>query len=391
MAEKTKVVKILLKNKTAQEWQVQNPVLGKGELGIENDTSKFKFGDGTNAWNDLPYANLTPEEAGDLGQGDMLKSVFAQQKPNEGYVDKAVSADKVGNALTIHVGEEDFTFDGSAATEVTVSNTEVTDSSTNGNIVVDGSEVEVYDDSYTNSTPTVNAIGGIAAGTTFDKMSYTDLITKLLYPYVQPVVTLKTNPDNGCIAEMGDWKTVTSATVSIVKKSNSIVSVTLKKPDGSVVETKTDGVADGGTIQFTGFSEIVNQTGQKFTCTVNDGEKDVTVSSGTFTYVYPYFSGVVANDAEINEATVEALTKDKSQKGTKTKSFTTNNQKCVFAYPASYGDLTKIEDQNKFDNTGAFTKQVVSITGLDNTPQNYNVYVSNNASTVTGFSYTFSI
>lgn len=54
---KTVNTKILLRNDTAARWTSENPVLGKGEIGVEIDTTKFKFGDGITAWNSLPYAS----------------------------------------------------------------------------------------------------------------------------------------------------------------------------------------------------------------------------------------------------------------------------------------------------------------------------------------------
>lgn len=42
-------VKIALRNDTAANWQSANPILLKGEFGIEIDTSKIKIGDGTTA------------------------------------------------------------------------------------------------------------------------------------------------------------------------------------------------------------------------------------------------------------------------------------------------------------------------------------------------------
>jgi hypothetical protein len=59
MAEESKTVKLdhlILRNDTKSNWTTKNPVLVKGELGIETDTRKFKFGDGTNKWGDLEYA-----------------------------------------------------------------------------------------------------------------------------------------------------------------------------------------------------------------------------------------------------------------------------------------------------------------------------------------------
>ena len=40
-------------------WSVQNPILTQGELGLELDTNMYKIGDGTTAWNSLPYGTLS--------------------------------------------------------------------------------------------------------------------------------------------------------------------------------------------------------------------------------------------------------------------------------------------------------------------------------------------
>lgn len=55
MSVKQVNTKALLRNDTATNWATNNPILGAGELGIENDTNKFKFGDGVTPWNLLPY------------------------------------------------------------------------------------------------------------------------------------------------------------------------------------------------------------------------------------------------------------------------------------------------------------------------------------------------
>lgn len=56
MADKILKTQILLKNDLAAKWEANNPILDQGEMGIEYDTNKFKFGNGTTHWNDLPYA-----------------------------------------------------------------------------------------------------------------------------------------------------------------------------------------------------------------------------------------------------------------------------------------------------------------------------------------------
>jgi hypothetical protein len=40
----------------ASEWTAKNPTLGDGELGLEKDTRRIKFGDGFTPWNSLPYS-----------------------------------------------------------------------------------------------------------------------------------------------------------------------------------------------------------------------------------------------------------------------------------------------------------------------------------------------
>lgn len=48
-------VKIQLRRDTAANWTSKNPILALGEPGVETDTNKLKFGNGTTLWNDLEY------------------------------------------------------------------------------------------------------------------------------------------------------------------------------------------------------------------------------------------------------------------------------------------------------------------------------------------------
>ena len=51
---------------TAANWTSNNPTLAAGEIGLETDTTKYKMGDGTTAWNSLAYA-YTAGAAGATG------------------------------------------------------------------------------------------------------------------------------------------------------------------------------------------------------------------------------------------------------------------------------------------------------------------------------------
>ena len=52
--------RIQLRRGTYTEWREQNPVLLEGEVAIELDAdrNRIKIGDGTTAWNELPYLSL---------------------------------------------------------------------------------------------------------------------------------------------------------------------------------------------------------------------------------------------------------------------------------------------------------------------------------------------
>lgn len=49
------ISKIQFRRGTAAQWTTANPVLASGEPGYETDTKRRKVGDGTTAWNSLPY------------------------------------------------------------------------------------------------------------------------------------------------------------------------------------------------------------------------------------------------------------------------------------------------------------------------------------------------
>ena len=56
MASKTLNTRIQIRNDLAATWTEKNPVLLKGEMGVETDTRKIKIGDGLNKWSALGYS-----------------------------------------------------------------------------------------------------------------------------------------------------------------------------------------------------------------------------------------------------------------------------------------------------------------------------------------------
>lgn len=65
MAKTIKISNILHRSDTVSEWSSKNPVLMKGEIGIEDVTGKIKLGDGVTPWKTLRYeiGTRVPENA----------------------------------------------------------------------------------------------------------------------------------------------------------------------------------------------------------------------------------------------------------------------------------------------------------------------------------------
>lgn len=51
-------IQIQYRRGTAAQWATANTLLSVGEAGYETDTGRFKVGDGTTNWTNLPYATI---------------------------------------------------------------------------------------------------------------------------------------------------------------------------------------------------------------------------------------------------------------------------------------------------------------------------------------------
>ena len=235
---------------------------------------------------------------------------------------------------------------------------------------------------------TVNALGGISANTDLNGLTVKEILNKLLFPYIAPVITVTATP-NGGTYEKGNTQTITNVKVVVTKKSEKITKIEVLNGTQVIARQNDEAIIDGGTFNYT-VNVSVPSTNKQLTVKVTDNSgTETTKKTNSFTFVYPYYWGVCEETDVINADLIKGLTKSVTSKGTKTVTYTTNNQKMIFAYPKSYGTITKILDPNSFDVTSTFTMSQITIIGLDGTGQSYYVYV-NSPSTVSDFNMKFS-
>lgn len=95
MADKTLNIRIQLRNDTAKNWTNANPILLKGEMGVETDTGKTKIGNGTDHWQTLKYSGVDEDTI--KGIIDKNRSAFTEVVANEGETDDQALAREVTN------------------------------------------------------------------------------------------------------------------------------------------------------------------------------------------------------------------------------------------------------------------------------------------------------
>lgn len=293
MAENvTLKTKILLRNDTKANWTTANPILGKGEVGIESDTRLFKFGDGKTKWDALKYAdtehavlkeadptttdvsysvgtkwvNTTNKKTflllginegsadwqqialmkdlSDLGAGDMLKSVFAKNaKVEQGYVDKAIMADTATEAT--HATSADTATSAATANKLAAAQSITLTGDVTGTASFDGSAEAsiaatlknsgVTAGTYTKVTVDAKGIVTAATNTTADDMPSNIPVSKITG--LGTAATVNTGTAEGNVPVIGTGNTLD---VSVIPN------ITLSKvTDAGTAASKNTGTAAG--------------------------------------------------------------------------------------------------------------------------------------------------
>ena len=113
------MTKIVLRNDIASTWEASKIVLEKGEPALEMDlergVAKFKIGDGTRTFNELPYSTATPEEIqkmiddaiDNIGSGK-INSVELSPGTNNGTLKLTVNGVDYDNIAVTGLGSAAF-------------------------------------------------------------------------------------------------------------------------------------------------------------------------------------------------------------------------------------------------------------------------------------------
>lgn len=289
-------------------------------------------------------------------------------------------------------------------------------------VTVNGNSLE-----YTNLTPIVATFGGISIGSTFSNVSLIDMISAMLYPYLEPLSTLTINsvdygsgpvalsynntverkhqPSSTPAITINYGFTITKRTFNVSTTTFTLVrEATAFSPSGGwpIITLSGSGLL---TQTYTGYSIGINGSGIvsgtnvrnifTFSCNVSDGTSSSTAST-FFETVYPYFYGfgttasttsIMSNQlgTDYSSGYISKRIDKKTDQILSVNSYALPSDEGYlhFMYPAAYGTLSNIQDGNDYveyshGSSGIWTYSSVSITHPNGssywTGVNYYVY-----------------
>lgn len=398
MAQKILYARVQNGSDTAENWSTNNPVLLAGEIGIENDTKLYKFGDGVTAWNDLDYAGTDAGQVQELidASEDNFYAVTAEGEETDATALAEIDAPKKGDIAVVKrtiandkVSHTAYVYNGSAW--------EAADGNYNAENVYFGKDLTI---TANIGVQTVGSSGSKTLATTgknvkevFDMIMAAEQNPKITQPSVS--VTC---------AQMGNYEVGTKVTPQW--------SVALN-PGSYSYGPATGVTATSYSVSDTDSNSAETSSGSFPELTVEDGENySISATVGHSAGAVPktnlgndYAAGKIAEGSKSgtrgtitgHRKTFYGTTTDKTSettsaiiRGLSGKSNAALNNGSTFkvtipvgalrvliAYPATLREVTSIKDDNAMSaeiKTG-FTLSTVAVEGANNyTATNYKVY-----------------
>lgn len=393
MATKTLSTRIVMRNDTAENWTTKNPVLLKGEFGVETDTNKFKIGDGNKAWADLDYAGAD-EAAIENIIAQNRDSLYKYTRTDASQSDDAAIAAALGSNAAVQgdIVVITTTVEGNAYEQSAFMYDGTQWAAMTGNVGAD--KVILQDDivmagNYTQVGNMTKSQNGTATFATKGK-SVSDALTEIFSKRLQPgtptapAVTLTFGQ-----AKAYEVGTTVTPTYSASLSAGSYT----YGPATGITATSwevTDTAGNSATTASGSFAEVVvaDGTNYKITAKATYGEGAVakdnlgsdsspvikiaagsaTKTSDAITGYRNTFYGSVTEKAELTSTIIRGLTKSNKALA-KGNSFTVNipvgAKRVIFAYPATLRDVSSVKDVNGLNAEikSAFTKTTLTVAG----------------------------
>ena len=389
MATKTLNTKIIMRNDTAENWTTKNPTLSKGEFGVENDTNKFKIGDGATAWKELAYAGADET---------VIKSIINENRDTCSYVDltagqedadglATITAPKQGDTAIVRKAIDDthksytaYVYNGTAWAAMD-GNYNADNVYLDMDITMAGNYTQVG-----NLTKTQNGTATFATKGKSIAAALTDIFSKRLQPGTPTAPAVSLTFGQAKAYEVG---TTVSPTYSASLSAGSYT----YGPATGITATAwevTDTAGNSATTASGSFDDVVvtDGTNYKITAKATYGEgaiaKDnlgadsnpvvkiaagsATKVSGAITGYRNTFYGTVTEKAALTSTIIRGLNKSNAA-FTNGKTFTISIPvgavRVIFAYPATLQDVSSVKDVNGLNAEikSAFTKSAVTVAG----------------------------
>lgn len=232
-------------------------------------------------------------------------------------------------------------------------------------------------------------VGGCAAGTRFEEgTSLEAILRKILIQEVPPTIKITVNPISGLFLK-GTSRTLKYVISTISRGSSELVSIDLYA-NVDKIATLNCGSQNSYTYTLANPIEFTEDTDFKAVLTYkmsNGIPKTVTSPLISYRFCpYSYYGAVdsienLTSDDITGLATHEVI----GAKGT-TASFTCDNQYLIYAYPKSFGKLSKIKDDN-FELTWDLYE--VPVTDEYGVEEDYYVYTNGSKTEVDSYPVTF--
>jgi hypothetical protein len=252
------------------------------------------------------------------------------------------------------------------------------------NAIVQAAEGGGGSSTYTNATQMPTTVGGLAAGSTFDAATMSEMFDGLLYPYQAPAFTSFSISGQSLIIEVGAeiainrtflWGTSNSANVT--PSSIDLIDVT----GGGV--TIVSGLANDGT-EATSYpaAPITKTTPTTHSFRIDGENTQAGTFSGTFTVTWQWkkFYGPSVTVGPLIETEIEGLN-DKVLSSTfvGTYAFSGGGYKYI-CYPASLGEASSFKDESTNLDVPFIASYTVNVTNSTANPQttSYRVHRSTN-------------